>query len=90
MIEVIRIQEALQKRCERTELQQFQIWAVEHCDGKRFDGVKQHCCSCYRKLLLLQKIPESRSALQYGCGEALKSERMFINGQSIAVVSLKK
>jgi len=37
----------------------------------------------------VQKIPESRSALQYGCGEALKSERMFINGQSIAVVSLK-
>ena len=38
----------------------------------------------------VQKIPESRSALQYGCGEALKSGRMFINGQSIAVVSLKK
>ena len=38
----------------------------------------------------VQKIPESRSALQYGCGEALKSRRMFINGQSIAVVSLKK
>ena len=38
----------------------------------------------------VQKIPESRSALQYGCGEALKSERMFINSQSIAVVNLKK
>ena len=38
----------------------------------------------------VEKIPESRSALKYGCGEALKSERMFINGQSIAVVTLKK
>ena len=45
LIEVIRIQEALQKRCEGTGLRQFQIWAVEHCDGKRFDGGKQHCCS---------------------------------------------
>ena len=83
MIEVIRIQEALQKRCERTGLRQFQIWAVERCDGKRFDGGKPSTVAA------VQKIPESRSALQYG-GEALKSERMFINGQSIAVVSLKK
>lgn len=84
MIEVIRIQEALQKRCERTVLRQFQIWAVDRCDGKRFDGGKPSTVAA------VQKIPESRPALQYGCGEALKSERMFINGQSIAVVSLKK
>ena len=81
---MIRIQEALQKRCERTGLRQFQIWAVERRGGKRFDRGKPSTVAA------VQKNPESRSALQCGCGEALKSERMFINGQSIAVVSLKK
>lgn len=62
MIEVIRIQEALQKRCERTGLRQFQIWAVDRCDGKRFDGGNPSTVAA------VQKIPESRPALQYGCG----------------------
>lgn len=50
MIEVIRIQEAQQKRCERTGLRQFQIWAVERCDGKRFDGGKPSTVEAVQKI----------------------------------------
>ena len=50
LIEVIRIQEAQQKRCERTGLRQFQIWAVERCDGKRFDGGKPSTVAAVQKI----------------------------------------
>ena len=80
MIEVIRIQEALQKRCERTGLRQFQIWAVERCDGKRFDRGKPSTVAA------VQKIPEPRSALQNGFEKTKKV--VTVNG--LPLVSTKK
>ena len=76
MIEVIQIQEALQKRCERTGLLSAAMESV-------LTVVNRALLQRYRKF-------PNHDLLCNMAVEALKSERMFINGQSIAVVSLKK
>ena len=61
------LQEALQKSCKSAALQQSQIWAA----------VENPLTAINSAFAAVQKIPESRSALQSGCKVASKRQRML-------------
>ena len=50
------------------------------------NGFKKHC----KTAVGVQKIPESRSALQSGCKVALKRQVIFVTGNALPLVSTKK
>ena len=75
------LQEVLQKSCKSAGLQQPQISAA----------VESPLTAINSALAAVQKIPESRSALQSGCKVALKRQRMLLcTGNGLPLVSTKK